>query len=154
MLWYDIVLRLLLSVGIGVAIGFQREYTGHPAGIKTNAMVCIGAAIIALIQVQMSIDFPGTDISRIIAQVVSGIGFIGAGCIMRTGKSDEIIKGLTTASTLWVVAALGIAAGLGYYILCISAFFIVLAVLIIFGMIRSRQSKRNDNNEEKTIIEE
>lgn len=152
MVWYEIVFRLFLSVLVGGIIGFQREHNGNPAGIKTNSMVCVGAAVISIINVQLSIDYPGTDVSRIIAQIVSGIGFIGAGCILHTGASESIIKGLTTASTLWVVACLGIAAGLGYYIVCLVALALVLAVLLIFGAIRNRHLKNISHDDDHIHI--
>ena len=145
--WYVIAIRLGLSVIVGLSIGLQRELTGHPAGIKTNCMVSLGATIIALIQVQMASQFPETDNSRIIAQIVSGIGFLGAGCILHTGASNSIVKGLTTASTLWVVAGLGIASGLGYYEICGIGVAVALFVLIVFGTIRKLiRKKKPDSN--------
>ncbi len=157
MLWYDIMLRVGFSALIGMIIGFQRELSGHPAGIKTHSIVCIGAAVASLIQLQILSDHPGTDPTRIIAQVVSGIGFIGAGCILHDCRSDKGIKGLTTASTLWVVACLGIAAGLGYYIICISALIAVIFILIVVSiLIRHKKSNlqfsANDAEIDHTVI--
>ena len=140
--WYEIVFRVLFSAGIGMAIGFQREHSGHPAGIKTHAMVCIGSAVISLIQLEMYRQFPDIDPSRIIAQIVSGIGFIGAGCILYDRNNNNKISGITTASTLWVAACLSIAAGLGYYEICLIAFIAVLLILLIVGLIRTKKGAR------------
>jgi putative Mg2+ transporter-C (MgtC) family protein len=136
MFWYEIVFRVLLAAIIGMAVGFQREFSGHPAGIKTHAMVSIGAAVISLIQLQMFSENPDVDPTRIIAQVVSGIGFIGAGCILRNDRSDKI-SGLTTASTLWVVGCLGIAVGLGYYLICLASFTAVMIILTVVSLLRA-----------------
>ncbi len=138
MFWYEIAFRILLASVVGMAIGIQRELSGHPAGIKTHAMVCIGAAVISLIQLQMFAENPDIDPTRIIAQVVSGIGFIGAGCILRNDRNDKI-SGLTTASTLWVVGCLGIAVGLGYYRICLAAFTAVMIILIVVSLLRRRK---------------
>lgn len=149
MLWYEIVFRILLSAIIGMAIGFQREFSGHPAGIKTHAMVCIGSAVLSLIQIQMFLEHPDSDPSRIIAQVVSGIGFIGAGCILHNNQGDKI-SGLTTASTLWVAAGLGLAVGLGYYLICLVAFITVMLILILVSSIRTQQKQ----HENRQLLEE
>lgn len=125
MLMLDIIFRLVLAIIISGIIGFEREYKNRPAGARTHILVCIGATIIALIQQTITLNslalvtqYPDVmqaitiDQSRLIAQVVSGIGFLGAGTIIVTKRS---IQGLTTAATLWTVACLGIAIGLGYY---------------------------------------
>src|SRR5699024_4367949 len=123
--WQTISIRLLISIVMSGIIGYEREYHSRPAGVRTHMMVCIGATIIAMIQEQVSLDainfaIENPEISsvvrydktRIIAQVVSGVGFLGAGTIMVQKRS---VYGLTTAATIWAVAALGIAIGLGYY---------------------------------------
>ncbi len=121
----DIVIRTLLAVVFGAIIGREREINNRPAGIRTHALVCLGAAIIAMIQVElasqsMKIILAHPELKsavtvnggRIVAQVVSGIGFLGAGTIIINKGS---IRGLTTAASLWVVACIGIAIGYGYY---------------------------------------
>lgn len=138
MIWYEVVFRIALASIVGMAVGLQRERHGHPAGIKTHAMVCIGAAVISLIQLQMFAENPDIDPSRIIAQVVSGIGFIGAGCILRNDRNDTI-SGITTASTLWVVGCLGIAVGLGYYLICLASFTAVMIILSVVSLLRKKK---------------
>lgn len=140
--WYIILIRIILAAIIGMVIGLEREFHGHPAGIKTHAMVAVGAAIAAIIQILLAQDYPGQDVTRIISQVISGVGFIGAGCILH--NKENIVKGLTTASTLWVVACLGISAGLGYYILTVSASALILLILIIMGTIRSWRNHQTE----------
>lgn len=155
MYWYDVVVRIVLSAVCGIAVGCQREYYGHPAGIKTNAMVCLGATVISLIQLQLAEDFPTCDPTRITAQVVSGIGFIGAGCILRGEEKGHHISGLTTASTLWVVACLGIAIGFGYYLISVLGLILVLSILMLFGMIRSKHhGEKTTKLKQKTFDDE
>lgn len=151
MVWfyrYELVIRLILAVVIGLIVGSERARSGHPAGMKTHIVVCLGAAIVALMQIQLKEDYPETDISRIIAQVISGIGFLGAGCILHD-KSGSI-SGLTTAATLWLTACLGLACGLGYYNLCIASCIIVLGVLYTFKLFK----KKGTPEKEDTITHE
>ncbi len=100
----EFVANLGVALGIGAVIGLERELRGHDSGIKTNALVAAGAA--AFLMISRILD----DSGRVAAQVVTGIGFLGAGNIMRAG---ERVKGLTTAATLWIVAAMGMVAGTG-----------------------------------------
>ncbi len=116
----EIFLRVVTALVAGGIIGFERERKGKPAGFVTNVLVCVGAASIAIIQSlivrdTLVYDYPvKSDPARLIAQVVSGIGFLGAGAILHEKGS---VKGITTAATIWVVAAIGIAFGMGYYLL-------------------------------------
>ena len=134
MTWYEILFRLGVALIIGLIIGFEREHHHRPAGMKTHIMVCMGAAIISIIQILISeetiakiAEDPSlsealkVDMGRLGAQVVSGIGFLGAGTILQYRGS---IKGLTSAATLWLTACIGLAAGMGYYFLAIGAFVI------------------------------
>jgi len=138
----EIILRLVIAIFVGGAIGYERSTKNKSAGFRTHALVCIGAAIIAIIQVNMSYEAldmihsnPAyahaftADRGRLVAQVVSGIGFLGAGTIMQQKGS---VRGLTTAATLWVVGCLGIAVGLGYYFLSIVA--AVGVIIILYGL--------------------
>lgn len=110
----ELVLRLLLSTLVGGIIGIERENNNRPAGLRTHILVSVGAALIMLISTQGFEGLEGgIDPSRLAAQVVSGIGFLGAGTIIRTGNS---ITGLTTAASLWVCGGLGLAIGSGYYL--------------------------------------
>ncbi len=115
--WESIILRLLLSLVSGMLIGLERKYTNHPAGMKTHAVVCIGSALASLVAVEMgftaSLINAQIDVSRIAAGVLTGIGFVGAGAIMKS-KDGLMVTGLTTAATLWVTACLGLAIGMGY----------------------------------------
>jgi len=116
----EIFLRVVTALVAGGIIGFERERKGKPAGFVTNVLVCVGAASIAIIQSlivrdTLVYDYPvKSDPGRLIAQVVSGVGFLGAGAILHEKGS---VKGITTAATIWVVAAIGIAFGMGYYLL-------------------------------------
>lgn len=138
----EITLRLFIAVAIGAAIGFERETNHQSAGLRTNIIVCVAACIMTIIQVEISysvirmgLENPdlqsilSTDFSRITAQIVSGIGFLGAGAILIT-KADTV-SGLTTAATIWSVAGLGIAIGMGYYYLSIVGCVILLIVLFV-----------------------
>ena len=122
----EMILRLLLATALGAVIGFQRERAGKPAGIRTYSLICIGSA---LFTIASALGFLGADPSRIAAGIVAGIGFIGAGAIMRRGEG--ILEGLTTAATIWVVAGIGLAAGAGMYVIAPVATAIVLIVLYI-----------------------
>ena len=140
--WWDILLRLGLAIAVGFAVGLEREKHHRPAGIKTHIMVCMGAAIVSLIQLHMAQDairvvdaYPEmaaaikVDFGRLGAQVISGIGFLGAGTILQRKGS---IKGLTTAATLWLVACVGLAVGMGYY--WIVGISLVLVMLVLIGL--------------------
>ncbi|EOH96869.1 MgtC family protein [Enterococcus moraviensis ATCC BAA-383] len=137
----EIILRLCLAMLIGGVIGFERQYKNRPAGMRTHILVCMGATIIALIQVEIAanalqdaINHPEltgvirSDQARLIAQVVSGIGFLGAGTIIVTKQS---VTGLTTAASLWAIAGLGIAIGMGYYAIAITSFIGVFIALTV-----------------------
>ena len=117
--WADVLVRLVVAGILGGAIGAERELRDHDAGLRTHTLVAVGAALFTLVSAYAWTDFTfsarnGTtyDPTRIAAQIVTGIGFLGAGAIIRQGLS---VRGLTTAASLWVVAAIGMAAGAGYY---------------------------------------
>mgnify|MGYP001053256449 CR=1 FL=1 len=124
----QMVLRLLLAAGLGAAIGYQREKVGKPAGLRTHILICIGAA---LFTVASLFGFgPTADVSRVAAGVVAGVGFIGAGAIIRRDEGG-IVAGLTTAATIWAVAAIGLAAGAGLFLVAGVTTAITLAVLFL-----------------------
>jgi len=124
----QMVLRLLLAAGLGAAIGYQREKAGKPAGLRTHILICIGAA---LFTVASFYGFgPTADVSRVAAGVVVGVGFIGAGAIIRRDEGG-IVAGLTTAATIWAVAAIGLAAGAGLYLVAGVTTAIALGVLFL-----------------------
>lgn len=128
----EMILRLLLAVLLGGAIGFEREYKNRPAGLRTHVLVTLGATLIMLISMY---GFQGGDPARLAAQVVSGIGFLGAGTIMRDGVG---VRGLTTAASLWVCGGIGLALGNGYYGGAIATTVIVLLALILLGFFESK----------------
>ncbi|MGE5397881.1 MAG: MgtC/SapB family protein [Chitinophagales bacterium] len=129
---YEIILRLALACLLGGVIGLERESLARPAGLRTYTLVCVGSALAMVVSLQMYYQFQSTvnaDPGRIAAQVVSGIGFLGAGTIMREGA---IVRGLTTAAGLWVVACIGLAVGAGMFLPAIVATALILFVLIYF----------------------
>ena len=105
------LLRLLLACGLGMAIGVEREMAGKPAGFRTHALVCLGAALFALVSIYAFET--GADSARVAAGVVTGVGFLGAGAIFL--QKEGAVAGLTTAATIWTVAAIGLAAATGLY---------------------------------------
>lgn len=128
----DMTIKLVLAGVLGGFVGYEREVHEHPAGLRTHILVCMGAALITL--VSASFKPPYSDPGRIAAQIVSGIGFLGAGTILRQGS---IVRGLTTAASLWTVAGIGMAVGIGgiYYWLAIVAtiiMFVTLSTIRIF----------------------
>lgn len=130
----EMSLRLLLALGLGGLIGLERELGGHPAGFRTHILVCLGSAVIVLLSMYGFADFAAEpnvrlDPARLAAQVISGVGFLGAGTIMRNGFG---VTGLTTAASLWVSAAIGLSAGAGfYYGAVISTFLVVMSLFAL-----------------------
>jgi len=122
--YITISLRLVLALIFGGIVGFERETSGRPAGLRTHLLVCIGSTLITIVSIT---GFPFTaDPARVAAQIVSGVGFLGAGTIMKEGLS---IKGLTTAASLWVVAGIGLALGTGNYLAAtITTAFVIIAL--------------------------
>ena len=109
----EIILRILASLILGGAIGLERQYHDKPAGFATNTLICAGSAVFALLSISSAFNYGG-DPARIAAQIVAGVGFLGAGSILREGNK---ISGLTTAAGIWIVAAVGMAAGYGEYLI-------------------------------------
>lgn len=132
----ELVLRLVLAAVIGSFIGMEREVSNRPAGLRTHILVTVGSALITLVSKEA---FIGGDPARIAAQIVTGIGFLGAGTIIKTGSS---IKGLTTAASLWISAGIGIAIGSGYYLGALVTAGIVLLTLINVGGFEKKLIKR------------
>lgn len=132
-LW-NVVLRLGLAVVIGSTIGNERARHGQSAGARTHLLVCLGSALTSLISVYLyEIEGSSGDMTRISAQVISGIGFLGAGMIMV--KHNNVIKGLTTAAGVWTTSIIGIALGYGFYSGAIAAFILFLVAIIVFSKI-------------------
>ena len=118
----DAIIRLLVSLFLGAIVGFERQYHEKPAGFSTNTLICLGSTVFAMVSL-LSAQYFGGDPARIAAQIVTGVGFLGAGSIIREGNK---ISGLTTAAGIWVVAAIGMATGYGEF--AIAGF----AVLLVF----------------------
>ena len=152
MAWWEAGLRLLLAVVIGSVIGIEREKKNRPAGMRTHVLVCVGAALIAIIESMIVADTmrlnllrggeTGVAISygRLSAQVISGIGFLGAGTIFISQKK---IAGLTTAASLWNAACLGIAIGMGYYLIAIAGCVIVIVTLTLLQRVIHVNAMKN-----------
>lgn len=119
----EMVIKLIVSAVLGGLVGFEREIHRKPAGLRTHSLVCIGATLFTI----MSINIVGADPSRIAAGIVMGIGFLGAGMIF---KSEDRVRGLTTAAELWVLAAIGLAVGLGFYFAALITTLIIIFILI------------------------
>ncbi len=139
-------MRLLIALVLGGVIGYEREVHGRPAGLRTHILVCLGAALFTIISDSYT-GLPSADPTRIAAQIVSGIGFLGAGTIIRQGS---IIRGLTTAASLWTVAAIGMAVGSAPWIntfLAIIATAIVVTTLSIINKIEWSMISRQTTHE-------
>lgn len=126
MLSIDVSRRLLLAAGLGAAIGLEREYRRKPAGLRTNILIAVGSALLTILSIVIG-EAGGTP-DRIAAQIVTGIGFLGGGAILRSGKT---VQGMTTAATIWVNAAIGMASGAGEFRTASVATAITLVVLAL-----------------------
>ena len=142
-----IILRISLAILLGTIIGVEREIKNRPAGMRTHILVCLGACIISLIESSFVASLNAStessvayNFGRLSAQVISGIGFLGAGTILFT---DRKITGLTTAASLWNTACLGIAIGYGYYLIAIvGSIFVMLVLIMMQRIIHVRISKK------------
>jgi putative Mg2+ transporter-C (MgtC) family protein len=134
----SIFLQLSLAVLLGGAIGFERESRGKPAGLRTNILICMGATLFTLLSYRLAP--PGADAGRVAAQVVSGIGFLGAGTILHARGT---VVGLTSAATIWLVAAIGMAIGSHSYIEALGATALAMVVLDGLGFIEGRIAARS-----------
>ena len=151
------LLRLACALAAGGALGWERELQDKPAGLRTNMIVALGSALLVLVGMKLAdsasaSDDPrfAVDPTRIIQGIVGGIGFLGAGTIIQSRHS---VHGLTTASTIWLSAAVGVASGMGYYALTIVTVAVGLFVLLAFGMLErllfapNRQATRPDHHQ-------
>jgi putative Mg2+ transporter-C (MgtC) family protein len=147
--WPHVLLRLVVAASLGGAIGLERELRERGAGLRTHLVVCVGSALFTLVSAYAFVG-PHVDPTRIAAQIVSGIGFLGAGAIIRQGLS---VRGLTTAATLWLVAAIGMACGAGYYSAAIIA---TAGALLTLGPLRIaayRITRRYRPEVERLLVE-
>jgi len=134
---YEMGLRLIAATGLGAVIGLEREFNGKEAGFKTYTLVCLGSALMMLLSTEIHEIYKGVttvDPSRIAAQVVTGIGFLGAGAIIRSQQGG--VRGLTTAAGIWAMCGVGLACGLGLFKPAVFATFLVLIVFVIFSRVQ------------------
>src|SRR4051812_10165129 len=136
----EIFLRLFVATLIGTVLGLNREIHGKPAGMRTHALVSLGASLITLISLELTARnglMDGSAVLRTIQGVMAGIGFLGGGVILRD-DSHQSVHGLTTAASVWVVASLGLACGAGQWLTALMALALTLTVLIVLGRIEKR----------------
>jgi putative Mg2+ transporter-C (MgtC) family protein len=146
---WNLILRLLIAAFLGSIVGADRERLAWAPGLRTHMLVCVGACLFMIVSAFGFSDILGTrnvvlDPSRIAAQVVSGIGFLGAGSILLRG---EVIRGLTTAASLWSVAAIGLAVGGALYVEAVAATVIIMIILAGIKPLEERFQQRNKNHE-------
>lgn len=136
---FEILLRFLCAMAVGTVIGTEREYSGRPAGMRTHILVALGACAVMLtgqmIFAQYAVYGALPDPARLPAQVITGVGFLGAGTILKEGPS---VRGLTTAASLWAVACLGVAAGGGYYAVALVGMVLIFITLTLFEFLQNR----------------
>lgn len=148
----DLILRLLCALVLGAVIGTEREYTNRPAGMRTHMLVALGACVVMVISQILFIQYRphgiDTDPARMGAQVISGVGFLGAGTILREGLN---VRGLTTAASLWATACLGLAAGAGYYAVALFGTVFIFMTLSIFELIQRRLFRSSRLSEDYSV---
>jgi putative Mg2+ transporter-C (MgtC) family protein len=155
--WDESLLRLALAAVLGGLIGMERELREREAGLRTHLLVAVGSALFTIVSaygfdafIESGADVVQTDPTRIAAQIVTGIGFLGAGAIIRQGFS---VRGLTTAATLWVVAAVGLAAGAGYYSAAVITTALVLVALYPLRIVAFRILRRFRPEDGRLLVE-
>jgi putative Mg2+ transporter-C (MgtC) family protein len=129
MVWPDDLISIILAAFLGAAIGLERELSGKAAGLRTNLLICLGASVFTIISREMATGVEGS-VTRIAAQIVTGVGFLGAGAIIQDRRG---VHGLTTAATIWLVASIGMACGGKFYILAVVSSLIAILALIGLG---------------------
>jgi len=151
---YEVVFKLALAGILGGLIGLERESLSRPAGLRTYTLVCVGSTLAMIVSIDIYLQYYHTvnaDPGRIAAQVVSGIGFLGAGTIMREGTT---VQGLTTAAGLWVVACIGLAVGAGLYLPAVATTLLILFVLIYFVRFEQRFTGRREYKGRVLVVED
>ena len=139
----DTAIRLLLSILLGGLVGYERQASNKAAGLRTHILVCMGSCVIMILSVNIYYTVEGltnADPARLAAQVISGIGFLGAGTIMKEGP---LVTGLTTAASIWVVSAIGLAVGFGYYSGAVLATILSVATLSLLYQLEQRLKARS-----------
>lgn len=138
------IVKILIAVLIGGLIGLEREASKRPAGLRTHILVCVASAMVMDVNLAMAKIYIPSDPMRLGAQVISGMGFLGAGTIIKEG---DHVKGLTTAAGLWSVACLGLVIGSGYYLMAVFASLIMILVLKTFGQLERMYENRRIKRE-------
>ena len=144
----DAIVKISLAALLGAIVGLEREWGGHPAGLRTNMVIAISSCLFTILSIE---GFPlrgsAQDTARVAAQIVTGVGFLGAGVVLRSKKH---VRGLTTAATIWLVAAIGMAVGAGVYFVAVFATVLSTILVIILAPISHRLEQRareKENNE-------
>ncbi len=140
------IIKILIAVLVGGFIGLERESANRPAGLRTHILVCVASALVMDMNLIMAQTFVNADPMRLGAQVISGMGFLGAGTIIKEGAT---VKGLTTAAGLWSVACLGLVVGAGQYLMAIFATLVMLITLKTFNQLEIKYSKNKKNSDLK-----
>lgn len=138
-----LIVRLLMAALLGGILGFEREHRGKAAGVKTHMLVAVGSALFVLIPHQAGIS--DAEVSRVVQGVIAGIGFLGAGAILKKGSDEKDLKGLTTAAGIWLTSAIGVAAGLGREssaVICTVLALIILTIVPRIAEIIERKSEK------------
>lgn len=135
----SVIMRLVFAMLIGIVVGIERSSRGRGAGVKTHTLVCVGAALVMMTSLYMWSIFETGDPARLGAQVISGIGFLGAGTIMVTGRNH--VRGLTTAAGLWVCACEGLAVGMGFWKGAVTTLVIIMVTLRVLAKLDLRMHR-------------
>jgi len=133
---YEIILRLGIAAVLGAVVGYERERHNQPAGLRTHMILVVGSALAMTLSINLAMQFrpdvPNGDPARLAAQVLSGIGFLGAGAILRLGTN---VRGLTTATSLWSMAVVGLSVGAGYYLVALAATALLILALSVLDVV-------------------
>ncbi len=148
---WEIVIRLVLATFMSALVGVEREYHRKPAGLRTNVIVGLGAAVFTIVSLRVMDLFPdrNLDPTRIAANIVTGIGFLGAGTIM-FDKDRTSVTGLTTAATLWVVASVGMLIGFGFYLEALTATALVFFTFVVLSRIVNKVREKSVDHDHKS----
>jgi putative Mg2+ transporter-C (MgtC) family protein len=147
--WMQVLLRLLAATAVGGALGLNRELSDKPAGLRTHALVALGSALMAIVAVQLASEDGRLQVdaaSRVVQGVIAGVGFIGGGVILH--KDGRNVQGITTAATIWLAAALGVACGLGLWQTAVMTVIVVLLVLVVGRFAESALHRHHRSHEE------
>lgn len=141
------IVAIILAAAFGAVVGLEREYKQKAAGLRTNVLICIGAAVFTIISRKMGAEHDLSQ-TRIAAQIVTGVGFLGAGAIIRDRGG---VLGLTTAATIWLVASIGMACGAGYYSLALATTVIIIGVLLGLGNLERKIGRYRSTQTEEPL---